>query len=106
MDVEDSNAAVGIYDFLKQRGLRFPRELVTTYLLSLKTKPFVILSGISGTGKTKLAQAVAQWAGVEEPGFEAEEPVARSDLMVGRWAERPDECGGRRGPVRPARRLR
>lgn len=55
-----------IYDFLEDNGLHFSKEVVTTYLLSLKTKPFVILSGISGTGKTKLAQAVAEWAGAEE----------------------------------------
>lgn len=54
-----------IYDYLRARKLHFPVELVTTYLLSLKTKPFVILSGISGTGKTKLAQVVAEWAGTE-----------------------------------------
>ena len=68
------NAKTNIYDFLRQRGLHFPSELVTTYLLSLKTKPFVILSGISGTGKTKLAQAVAEWAGTEERVVEEEEP--------------------------------
>ncbi|HMY20449.1 MAG TPA: hypothetical protein PKA58_29185, partial [Polyangium sp.] len=42
-------ARPSIYDYLQQRQLHFPAELVTTYLLSLKTKPFVILSGISGT---------------------------------------------------------
>lgn len=34
----------------------FSNELLTRYCLSLFTKPFVILSGISGTGKTKIAQ--------------------------------------------------
>ena len=28
----------------------FPKEIITRYFLSLKTKPFVILTGISGTG--------------------------------------------------------
>jgi hypothetical protein len=40
----------------KDAGFHFPNSLLTTYALSLATKPFVILSGISGTGKTKIAQ--------------------------------------------------
>jgi len=31
------------------------------FIASLATKPFVILSGLSGSGKTKLAQAFARW---------------------------------------------
>ena len=33
----------------------------TRFISSLTTKPFVILSGLSGSGKTKLAQSFAQW---------------------------------------------
>ncbi len=44
---------------LEADGLYFPTELVANYLLALQAKRFVILTGISGTGKTKLAQAVA-----------------------------------------------
>src|SRR6185369_17858923 len=40
---------------LRERGLHFPEELVSNYLLALQTKRFVILTGISGTGKTQLA---------------------------------------------------
>jgi 5-methylcytosine-specific restriction enzyme B len=50
-----------IYDFFQQRGFRFPRETITRYILSLMTKPFVILTGISGTGKTKIAQIFADF---------------------------------------------
>jgi hypothetical protein len=45
---------------LAQRGLQFPSELVATYLLALQAKRFVILSGISGTGKTQLALGIAK----------------------------------------------
>lgn len=45
---------------LHEQRLYFPPEAVANYLLALQTKRFVILSGISGTGKTKLAQAVAK----------------------------------------------
>ena len=45
---------------LTDRGLLFPRELVANYLLALQTKRFAILTGISGTGKTRIARAVAE----------------------------------------------
>jgi len=74
-----------IHDHLRARGLHFPSELVTTYLLSLKTKPFVILSGISGTGKTKLAQAVAEWAGSEGEELRRHEFISvRPDWLDGK----------------------
>ena len=53
--------ATDIYRFIRSRGYRFPDSLVTDYLLSLATKPLVLLCGISGTGKTKLAQLVAEF---------------------------------------------
>lgn len=45
----------------KNSGLIYKQELITRYIASLATKPFVLLSGLSGSGKTKLAQAFAQW---------------------------------------------
>ena len=45
---------------LQEDGLLFSKELVANYILALQTKRFAILTGISGTGKTKIAKAVAQ----------------------------------------------
>lgn len=45
----------------KEVGLIFPNQLVQRYIASLYTKPFVILTGLSGSGKTKLAQSFAKW---------------------------------------------
>jgi len=42
-------------------NLKFTPKLITRYISSLATKPFVLLSGLSGSGKTKLAQSFAQW---------------------------------------------
>jgi len=42
-------------------GLSYTNELITRFTSSLLTKPFVILTGLSGSGKTKLAQAFAMW---------------------------------------------
>ena len=49
------------YDFLVEKGYYFDKEIIENYLLSLKVKPFIILTGNSGTGKTKLAQLFAQY---------------------------------------------
>ncbi|MDP2306778.1 MAG: hypothetical protein Q8P18_12205 [Pseudomonadota bacterium] len=44
---------------LDEGGLYFPGETVANVLLALQVKRFVILTGISGTGKTRIGQAVA-----------------------------------------------
>lgn len=44
---------------LDDGGLYFPGETVANVLLALQVKRFVILTGISGTGKTRIAQAIA-----------------------------------------------
>lgn len=46
---------------LVQSGLTFKRGLVSRFVASLLAKRFVILTGLSGSGKTKLAQAFAIW---------------------------------------------
>ena len=46
---------------LKNSGLIYSNILVLRFIASLLTKPFVILTGLSGSGKTKLAQAFVQW---------------------------------------------
>jgi len=56
----------GLQAYLSAHRYHFPPDLLATYYLSLQTKPFVILSGLSGTGKTKLAQYFAEWMGTEE----------------------------------------
>lgn len=42
-------------------GLIYSSQLITRFTASLLTKPFVILTGLSGSGKTKLAQAFVEW---------------------------------------------
>jgi MoxR-like ATPase len=50
---------------IEQEGLTIEEEVVRRYHLSLKTRGFVVLSGISGTGKTWLAQAYGRAIGAE-----------------------------------------
>ena len=46
---------------LENTGLSFDRKIIDRFITSLLTKKFLILSGVSGSGKTKLAQAFASW---------------------------------------------
>ena len=55
------NEYKSFYDYLTQNGYLFDKEAIENYLLSLKVKPFAILTGNSGTGKTKLSQLFAQY---------------------------------------------
>lgn len=44
-----------------QSGLTYTNELITRYISSLVTKPFVLLSGLSGSGKTMLSLSFSKW---------------------------------------------
>jgi 5-methylcytosine-specific restriction protein B len=46
---------------VRRSGLIFPEGILQRFVGSLLTKPFLVLTGLSGSGKTKLAQAFAQW---------------------------------------------
>ncbi|WP_210366656.1 hypothetical protein [Bacillus sp. REN3] len=55
-----------IDSYIKSKGFYYQKEEVINLFLSLKTKPFVIISGISGTGKTKIVQWFAESVGANE----------------------------------------
>lgn len=53
-----------LYEFknsINNSNLNFSKELILRFIASLTSKPFVILSGLSGSGKTKIAQSFVQW---------------------------------------------
>jgi 5-methylcytosine-specific restriction endonuclease McrBC GTP-binding regulatory subunit McrB len=66
---------VSLNVYVTEHGFHFSPDLLATYYLSLQTKPFAILTGVSGTGKTKLAQLFAKWM---SPVLETEITVAES----------------------------
>ena len=50
-----------LHTSLQASGLLFERSLLVRFVASLLAKPFVIFTGLSGSGKTKLSEAFALW---------------------------------------------
>lgn len=51
--------------YLQARGFVFEPWQVAAFITAVRTKPFIILAGISGTGKTKLPRLVAEATSAE-----------------------------------------
>jgi hypothetical protein len=49
-----------VVDFVARRGFVFEPWQVAAFITAVRTKPFVILAGISGTGKSKLPALIAE----------------------------------------------
>jgi 5-methylcytosine-specific restriction endonuclease McrBC GTP-binding regulatory subunit McrB len=52
-----------VTQYVATRGFVFDPWQIAAYITAVRTKPFVILAGISGTGKTKLPRLVADATG-------------------------------------------
>ncbi|ASS74252.1 hypothetical protein CIG75_04140 [Tumebacillus algifaecis] len=76
--------------FIKQQGFSYPDYLFENFYLSLKSKPFVILAGISGTGKTKLVKLFAEALGATKDNGQFELIPVRPD-----WSDPSDLIGYR-----------
>ena len=63
MTIKEKVAAVKAY--IAARGFNYEGDLIENFYLSLKSKPFVILAGTSGTGKTKLVEYFAEAIGAK-----------------------------------------
>lgn len=52
-----------------ESGLVFSDKIITRFVASLLTKPFALLTGLSGSGKTKIAQSFVKWICKDESQF-------------------------------------
>lgn len=52
-----------VKSYIEYKGFSYNGELIENFYLSLKSKPFVILAGTSGTGKTRLVKLFAEAVG-------------------------------------------
>ena len=48
-----------IFEYINSKGFVYDEKLLKNFYLSLKSKPFVLLAGTSGTGKTRLIRLFA-----------------------------------------------
>ena len=65
-EMEGRNQEIAvIIKYIKSKGFQYDDELIENFFLCLKTKPFVILAGTSGTGKTKLVKLFSEAIGAE-----------------------------------------
>lgn len=58
-----SDTLIEIENFIAARGFVFPGRILRTFYASLRSKPFVILAGNSGTGKSRLVRLFAEASG-------------------------------------------
>lgn len=63
VDINTKDALAEIKNYIFARGFDYPDGLIENFYLSLKSKPFVILAGTSGTGKTRLVKLFAEAIG-------------------------------------------
>jgi hypothetical protein len=55
-----------VHKYIASKGYKYQYEEIANFYLALKAKPFVILAGISGTGKTQLPRKFAAALGMED----------------------------------------
>ncbi|BDS05059.1 hypothetical protein NT6N_00990 [Oceaniferula spumae] len=60
-DMLDSQFVKDASEAIRKSGLVYPDGLLQRFICSLLAKPFAILTGTSGTGKTIIAQSFAKW---------------------------------------------
>ena len=91
----DENNKNHFSKFLSNENFYFKKEIIENLLLSLKTKSFVILTGNSGTGKTKLAQLFGQYNDFKNYGlFVDDEKSCYEVIPVGaNWTENRNLLG-------------
>lgn len=63
MTIKERVEAIKAY--IADKGFNYEGDLIENFYLSLKSKPFVILAGTSGTGKTRLVKLFAEAIGAE-----------------------------------------
>lgn len=65
-DIYQDDLVTQIYNFIISKGFSYSLDSIKNLYLSIRSKPFVIISGISGTGKTKIVQLFAESMGATE----------------------------------------
>lgn len=64
-DFQIAAAVHDVISYIEDRGFVYEPWQIAQYITAIRTKPFVILAGITGTGKSKLPALVAEATGGE-----------------------------------------
>ena len=91
MDEADMNVKdviKNIKQYMESKGFFYEEGLIENFYLSLKSKPFVILAGISGTGKTRLVKLFAEALGATSTNGQYKLVSVRPD-----WSDSSDLFG-------------
>ncbi|MBK1809528.1 AAA family ATPase [Clostridium sp. YIM B02505] len=89
--ITDVNSEISfIHNYISSKGFYYSKDLITNLYLSLKTKPFAILSGISGTGKSKIIELFAEAVGANRENGRFRLVSVRPD-----WSDATDLLGYR-----------
>ncbi|MEZ6079754.1 MAG: AAA family ATPase [Pirellulaceae bacterium] len=59
-ETDFAEATEGLIQAIAAKGFTFQPWHIATYVTAMRTKPFVILAGVSGTGKSKLPALIAE----------------------------------------------
>lgn len=65
--IDKTGAMHSLIDRIRAKGFVFQPWQIAAYVTAIRTKPFVILAGVSGTGKSKLPMLVAELTGAVTP---------------------------------------
>ena len=87
-DLTNSDLLAHIHTYINSRGFYYTKEDLYNFYLSLRSKPFVIISGISGTGKTKIVELFANSLGATEDNGQFKMIPVRPD-----WSDSSDLLG-------------
>lgn len=70
---------VSLWQFCLDRGFFFEPDMLARYVASITAKPFVILAGVSGTGKSKMAELVAEYYSISRATQEFKSTVSNPE---------------------------
>ncbi|MGE6489642.1 McrB family protein [Paenisporosarcina sp. NPDC076898] len=87
-EITNSDLLAHIHTYIESRGFYYSKEDLYNFYLSLRSKPFVIISGISGTGKTKIVELFANSVGATEDNGQFKMIPVRPD-----WSDSSDLLG-------------